>query len=143
MSARWVIFFAASALVALAIAAAWPWAGGTGVLRLAIFAFFSKLCHQHADRSFSFFGARMAVCVRCLGIYSGTAVGSLLRLKYGVAIRALAWGLAANCADVAAESLGLHGNLPLPRLLIGAGFGVAVGAMLSAERDAERSTVLA
>jgi hypothetical protein len=38
-----------------------------------------------------------------------------------------------NGLDVAIESLHLHGNLPLLRLLIGASLGVAVGALLSTD----------
>jgi uncharacterized membrane protein len=142
-----VIFFSAAGLAALAVSPAWIGAVGHGLLATAIFAFFSRVCHQHSDRSFVLLGAQTAVCVRCLGIYAGAAIGSLLRLKHEGAIRALGLALAVNCADVAAESLGLHGNLPLIRLLMGGALGIAVGAILSARplsaTDAQgRSAVL-
>jgi uncharacterized membrane protein len=97
----------------------------------AIFAFFSKLCHQRPDRMLYLFGAPTAVCVRCLGIYAGAAVGSLLRLNHRLALRCLGAALALNLLDVTAESIGLHGNMPLLRLLIGAVLGITAGAMFS------------
>jgi uncharacterized membrane protein len=36
---------------------------------------FSPVCHQIPERSFSAFGYPMAVCARCLGIYSGFLAG--------------------------------------------------------------------
>ena len=36
---------------------------------------FSPVCHQIPGRSFSLFGYPMAVCARCLGIYSGFLAG--------------------------------------------------------------------
>jgi uncharacterized membrane protein len=96
---------------------------------MAIFAFFRKLCHQRPERSLLLFGAPTAVCVRCLGIYAGAAVGGLLRLSQRTALRCLTAALALNCADVAAESLRLHGNMPLLRFLMGGALGIAVGAM--------------
>ena len=70
---------------------------------------------QRPGRSRILFGTPAAVCVRCFGIYAGAAIGSLLRTNYGVAIRALGAGLALNCVDVASESFGIHGNMPLLR----------------------------
>lgn len=139
------VFFAASALLGLAIAPAWLAAHGYFVATAAIFAFFSKVCHQRPDRSFILLGAPVAVCVRCVGIYAGAAFGSLLQVHYRTAIRALGAALALNCADVAAGLLHLHGNMPLSRLLIGATLGIAAGMMLSTEhcrRDIERADLL-
>jgi uncharacterized membrane protein len=130
---------AAAALLFLALAPSWLRAHGDGIATLAIFAFFSKLCHQRPDRVLYLFGAPTAVCVRCLGIYAGAAVGSLLRLNHRLALRCLGAALAFNLLDVAVESIGLHGNTPLPRLLIGATLGIAVGAILSAELPSTRS----
>lgn len=39
---------------------------------------FSSLCHQMAGRSFWINGQPMAVCSRCIGIYSGFALGWML-----------------------------------------------------------------
>jgi uncharacterized membrane protein len=127
------VFFAASALLALAVAPAWLASHGQFVATAAIFAFFSKVCHQRPDRSFFLSGAPVAVCVRCLAIYAGAALGSLLRVNYGAAIRALGAALALNCADITAELLHIHGNMPLLRLLIGGTLGIAAAMMLSTE----------
>ena len=43
-----------------------------------IYTVFSPVCHQIAERSFFFFGNPLAVCTRCLGIYSGCLSGMLL-----------------------------------------------------------------
>jgi len=127
-------FFAATALVCLAFAPSWHTAlplPDHGIATIAAFAFFSKLCHQRPDRSLILFGTQTAVCIRCLGIYAGAALGSLLRVNYTTAIRTFSAAILLNCLDVATESLHLHGNLPLLRLLMGAALGVAAGALLS------------
>jgi uncharacterized membrane protein len=69
---------AAAAIWLLAIFLA-PWLAGrgaTGASRL-LYALFSPVCHQIADRCFTFHGHPLAVCGRCLGIYAGFAVGLL------------------------------------------------------------------
>jgi len=137
------VFIAALVLLFLALAPAWLRAHGDGLAALAIFAFFSKLCHQQPDRSFVLFGAPTAVCVRCLGIYAGAAIGSLFRLNYRPALCCLGIAFALNCLDVTAESLELHGNMPLLRLLIGGALGIAVGAMFSVRLTVWDSTARA
>jgi len=47
-------------------------------LKFASVIFFSKACHQIAERSIYVGGAPMAVCARCFGIYSGAWIGILL-----------------------------------------------------------------
>jgi uncharacterized membrane protein len=127
------VFFAASALLTLAIAPAWLPSHGQFAATAAIFAFFSKLCHQQPGRSFLLFGKPVAVCVRCVGIYAGSAIGSLLQVRNGTAVQALAAALGLNCADIAAELLHIHGNMPLLRLLMGAALGITAGLTLSSE----------
>jgi uncharacterized membrane protein len=126
------VFFSASGLLGLAITPAWFASHGQFAATAAIFTFFSKVCHQRPERSFMLFGAQVAVCVRCVGIYAGAALGSLLRVRTAVAIRALGAALIVNCADIALELLHIHGNTPLIRLLIGGTLGIALGAMFSA-----------
>jgi uncharacterized membrane protein len=131
------VFYSASALVALALAPWWLLAFPSwhrGLAGVAIFAFFSGICHQHAERSFVLFGTQAAVCARCLGIYAGAAVGGLLRMESRIAIRLFCMAFALNVGDVLAESAGLHGNLPLLRLLIGGAMGIAVGSLLASNR---------
>jgi uncharacterized membrane protein len=99
--------------------------------------FFSRLCHQEARRSFLVYGSPVAVCVRCLGIYCGAALASLLKMEIVPARRLLAAGLGLNLLDVAATSIHWHGNLPIERLLLGLALGVGVGAVLFAPLDRE------
>jgi uncharacterized membrane protein len=48
-----------------------PWQG-------LAYAVFKPVCHQLPSRSFSRFGAPLAVCARCLGIYLGFLIGVIL-----------------------------------------------------------------
>ena len=75
-------------------------------------------------------GSPVAVCVRCLGIYWGVGLGSLLGMGRGPAGRLLAMAAVLNLLDVATASLHWHGNLPLPRFLLGLVLGVGAGAVL-------------
>ncbi len=43
-----------------------------------VYSIYSPFCHQLSDRSLSCFGHPLAVCSRCLGIYSGFALGLIL-----------------------------------------------------------------
>ncbi len=105
---------------------------------LALRSFFSRLCHQDPARSFFLDGFPAAVCVRCLGIYCGVAMGAWLSVISTVSLavhrafaRQIFLGmLLLNGLDVAAEAFHLHGNLPLPRLLLGASLGLAAGVLL-------------
>ena len=100
------------------------------LIALLIRGFFSRLCHQDPGRSFMFDGSPIAVCVRCLGIYFGAALGSLLGIDRVIARRLLAIALVLNLLDVATASLHWHGSLPLPRFLLGLVLGVGVGAVI-------------
>ena len=91
--------------------------------------FFSQLCHQDPSRSFVVDGSAVAVCVRCLGIYWGAAVGILVRLKRPRRLLALA--LVINLADVVSGAMHWHGNLPFFRFFFGLMLGLGVGAVLS------------
>ena len=99
------------------------------VLALFIRSFFSRVCHQDAARSFIIEGSPVAVCIRCLGIYCGVAVGMLLRTERTLALRWLAIAMLLNLADVAGEALHFHGSMPVMRLLLGLVLGAATGAV--------------
>lgn len=43
-----------------------------------IYSLFSPICHQNPARSFFVFGYQLAVCSRCLGIYSGFFAGIII-----------------------------------------------------------------
>jgi uncharacterized membrane protein len=98
--------------------------------------FFSRLCHQDPSRSFVLDGSPVAVCVRCLGIYWGVAVGMMLRMKRARGLLAVAMLL--NVLDVASSGLHLRGNLPLTRFLLGMLLGVGVGALLFSTQGPSR-----
>ena len=91
--------------------------------------FFSQLCHQDPRRSFVVDGAAVAVCVRCLGIYWGTALGMVVRLRRPRWLLALA--LIVNLADVVSGMMHWHGNVPAFRFFFGLMLGLGVGAVLS------------
>jgi len=110
---------------------------GEPLAAVSMLAFFSKLCHQRADRTLYLLGSPTAVCLRCLGIYAGAALGGFLPLSRKTALRWLSVALIVNILDVAAESIGLHGNLPLLRLLIGAALGAGAGALLAGSLECE------
>jgi uncharacterized membrane protein len=90
--------------------------------------FFSRLCHQDPSRSFVVDGSAVAVCVRCLGIYWGIAVGLVVRLR--MARRLLAVAVVLNVVDIATGVMHWHGNLPIFRFFLGLVLGVGVGAVL-------------
>ncbi|MGD9345052.1 MAG: DUF2085 domain-containing protein [Candidatus Aminicenantes bacterium] len=43
-----------------------------------IYAIYSPTCHQIPSRCLTFYGNPLAVCVRCLGIYTGFFLGTIL-----------------------------------------------------------------
>jgi uncharacterized membrane protein len=97
---------------------------------LLIRSLFSRLCHQDPARSFVFGGSPVAVCVRCLGIYCGVALGMFLRLGKVSAIRLLAVAMMLNLVDVGSGMLHWHGNMPATRFWLGLLLGVAAGSIL-------------
>jgi uncharacterized membrane protein len=128
---RYIVSLTAAALVFLALSPSWLRARGYEMTTLAVFAFFSKVCHQRPDRVIYLSGEPTAVCVRCLGIYAGAAIGGLAQWSPRLALRCFGVTLTLNGLDVAAETLGLHNNLPLLRLLIGAALGIATAALIT------------
>jgi len=96
---------------------------------------FALVCHQHAERSFAFFGGSVAVCARCLGIYLGVAAGLLLRVPRVIAVRWLTAAAAVNLLDWAAESAILHGNWMLERFALGLTLGATAATLVIASID--------
>jgi uncharacterized membrane protein len=90
--------------------------------------FFSRLCHQDPNRSFVVAGSAVAVCVRCLGIYWGAALGMMVRLRRARWL--LVVGVVLNLVDVVTGVLHWHGNAPLVRFFLGLMLGAGVGAVL-------------
>ncbi len=92
---------------------------------------FSLICHQRPDRSFWIFGAPVAVCARCLGIYLGAALGLLLRTSRSIAMRVLVTAAAMNLLDAVTEAAGLHGNWIHVRFVLGLAMGAAAALLIS------------
>lgn len=77
---RVYLLTAAGTIAWLAAVLAAPWLasrGAEGPAR-ALYLLFSPLCHQIPERCFTLGGRPLAVCARCLGIYSGFAGGLAL-----------------------------------------------------------------
>ena len=127
-----------------ALSAPYLAASGYGLMTLTIFWFFSPICHQDPARSFWIFGAPIAVCARCLGIYLGAAVGAWLPAPRRMLFSGLTLFAALNLADVLTEAAAWHGNWKLTRLLLGALLGLAAGSLVanSMQRDVLRAAVV-
>lgn len=97
---------------------------------LLIRSFFSSLCHQNPARSFLIQGSPAAVCVRCLGIYCGAALGMLPTLRRAPAVRLLGLAVLLNLLDLTSGTLHWHGNLVWTRFLLGLLLGAGMGAVL-------------
>ena len=91
----------------------------------------SLACHQQPDRSFVLFGGTVAVCARCLGVYTGAAIGLLFKLPRELAWKLFVSAVAINGLDWLAEVEGLHNNWMLLRFVLGILLATA-GAMLVA-----------
>ena len=109
--------------VAAVVAAPYFLTHGLLAVGLALERGFAIVCHKRPERSFWIFGAEMAVCSRCLGIYVGAAVGLLFRTSRRIALRLLIAAAAVNLLDAMTELAGLHGNW----LAIRFGFGLLLG----------------
>jgi uncharacterized membrane protein len=91
---------------------------------------FALVCHQRPERSFWIFGASVAVCARCLGIYFGAGIGLWLRTSRRIALRLLIAAVALNLLDVVTEFAGLHGNWLAIRFALGIALGAAAGLLI-------------
>jgi uncharacterized membrane protein len=118
-----ILVLALAPVVAPLVAATHP------LTALVIRSFFSRLCHQDPARCFFIGGSPVAVCVRCLGIYCGVAVGMFLRLGKVPAFRLLAVALVVNLIDVGSGMLHWHGNMPMIRFWFGLSLGMSVGSI--------------
>ena len=98
---------------------------------LAIRKFFSVVCHQDPTRSCWFWGAPVAICYRCLGIYAGGLAGTWWRGSRPWLLRCIAIFVLANAIDVFTEMAGLHGDLPGVRWLLGAMLGGVVASLIA------------
>ena len=131
-----------ASLAGAAVMAPFLSTGGYSLSVLAIFWFFSPVCHQDPARSFWILGAPVAVCARCLGIYLGAAVGAWIPARRKTLLLALAIAAAANLADVITEAGGLHGNWMSVRFGLGFALGGAIGALVAGSAGVSPATML-
>ena len=103
--------------------------------------FFEKVCHQDPVRSYSINGLSMAVCARCLGIYSSFFVGVVLmplNARWVVASRRvniylLSTAIGINAFDVLLNALSVYSNSLFSRLVLGAFFGLTLAILINDE----------
>lgn len=99
---------------------------------------YGSACHQLPDRTFAVGGVAFAVCQRCLGIYVGVFVGTLLSLVFPERERAhRRWGAPAIVVAVlllglewTAGFVGIGLSDGISRLVTGALFGIVAGIFL-------------
>ena len=77
------IGFGTLALLALLTATIAPVLAAQGrVEAVGLYMALEPLCHQRADRSWSFHDLQAGLCIRCYGVYSGIAAAALLGLPF-------------------------------------------------------------
>lgn len=121
-----VVVASAFLLVAMIFGAPLLAARGSRLGASALYGSFSFFCHQMPERSFHLAGHPLAVCARCLGIYTGFAAVALcyplLRSIAGAHAPARAWIIAALVPmglDFSLDFLGIWQNTHYSRLATG------------------------
>ncbi len=102
------------------------WREAAGVIYLV----YSFLCHQQPNRCFFIFGQQMAICQRCVGIYSGFLAGGLLFGLLRARLKPLPWRayVVLNLplvGDTLIQLLGLRESTWHVRMVTGGGFGLS------------------
>ena len=100
---------------------------------------FALLCHQDPARSFTLNGNTMAVCARCLGIYSSFFWGVLLMplsarlisMNTKLFARLLLGAILLNFADVLGNAFGVWTNTLVSRFLLGILIGSTAALLLT------------
>lgn len=103
--------------------------------------FFEFLCHQQAERSYTFNGLPMAVCARCIGIYGSFLIGIIgmpiiarwANQTKRQAITLIIVSIALNLIDILGNAFSLWQNSLHSRLLLGAFFGCTLAIILADE----------
>ncbi|MEW6319991.1 MAG: DUF2085 domain-containing protein [Acidobacteriota bacterium] len=111
-----------------------------GAVPAAVYLVGGLVCHQQADRSFHLDGAQVAVCARCLGLYAGGAIGTVLwslvrrRARWpGLGVRGpLAVLAAPTIGSVALGTLGWWDAGNVARAGLAVPLGVAAGVLVAA-----------
>ena len=108
-------------------------------LAAALYAIGSQICHQQAARSFHLYSAQLPVCARCIGIYTGAALGALIaarptwRTRIGaIAPRTiLVYGAVPTALTIVAEWSGAWGGSNAIRAASGLPLGGAVALVVA------------
>ena len=132
--APWIAALAAWLVVILILLPPYVGVGPRAIIMSA----FSNVCHQIPTRSVVVDGVPLAVCHRCLGIFTGLAVATvlfafLIRFRTWVvqhARTAIVLCLTPLALDWGLDITGLWTNTPSSRTLTGSVFGLTMGAML-------------
>jgi uncharacterized membrane protein len=133
MSKAWAVVPLAFAAAALAV----PYCSSHGwfAYSFPLSYGFSLVCHQRPERCFWIFGAPVAVCARCFGIYLGAAIGLLPRVARRSAIQWLTVATALNLTEWLTELAGVHGSWIELRFVLGFLLGAAAGVLLGSSRE--------
>ena len=102
---------------------------------------FWHLCHQIPDRSFWLNGQPMAVCSRCLGIYSGFLAGWMvlplwpkMRVVQKISVKKMALcALLINLFDIVGNILGFWENTLVSRLVLGGFIGSSAALIFTGD----------
>ena len=103
--------------------------------------FFEFLCHQDPIRSYSIGSESMAVCARCLGIYSAFTIGLIgspllersLSISRKTRMRIVFGSIVINMIDIFANGLWIWVNTLESRLILGAIFGFSIAILITEE----------
>ena len=131
---RWLrIATAAVALLVLAVATAAPIVASMGhVEAVGLYMALEPLCHQFAERSWSFGDLTAGLCIRCYGVYSGIAVAALIAMPFtkrmalgGAVVLAAVWMLEHVAGAPAPEAV---------RFASGGALGLALASVTTGAR---------
>ncbi len=103
--------------------------------------FFEFLCHQDPERSYSIAGISMAVCARCLGIYTAFLVGliaspffeRIVSITKKNRINIVVGTIAINGIDFIGNAMGIWVNTLESRLILGILFGLSIALLITQE----------
>ena len=112
------IVLMALALLVAAIVAAPLVAEASTAAAVPLYTAFSWVCHQRPQRTWHLGAYPLAVCVRCLGIYTGALAGAVSGLRFSQPLWASSMALLG--VEWLAEALGGHAAPALVRFAVGA-----------------------
>lgn len=102
---------------------------------------FHLLCHQVSERSYYLNGTKMAVCSRCIGIYSSFLIGVFVMpiiprffcVINRKILQLIIVAIVLNFLDVLGNGIGIWTNTLHSRFFLGAFFGLSLALILTNE----------